>query len=106
MRARRNHAIDPALANATVTLTGNHFTSRIGQAITTGTWAVDPTRKPSTLELVYTEGPEKGQKVQGIYSRDGNVWIVIYSAPGQPPPASFQQAAEPGWTFLTLTRAE
>jgi uncharacterized protein (TIGR03067 family) len=106
-RARRNDKVDAALAQATVTLTGNYFTSRSDRTVTAaGTWTVDPTRTPPTLELNYTEGAEKGQKVAGIYSRDGNVWIVIYSAPGQPPPASFKQASEPGWTFLTLKRTE
>src|SRR5262249_3948594 len=100
-RARRNEAVDPALAPASGTLSGNRFTSRNGQTtIAAGTWTVDPTRTPSTLELRYTEGRQKDQKVEGIYSRDGKVWVVIYSAPGEPPPTSFKEASEPGWTFL------
>src|SRR5262245_59801360 len=61
-RARRDGEVDAELAGATVTLAGNMFTSKSGKTILAqGTWKVDPAKKPKTIDIEYTDGPEKGQ---------------------------------------------
>jgi uncharacterized protein (TIGR03067 family) len=103
-RVRRNRAIALGWAGSTVTLTGNQFTSQSGQTtVARGTWTVDPTQEPYSIDLHYTEGSDQGQKLEGLYQREGGAWVVLFSAPGQRRPASFLES-EPDQLFLTLNR--
>src|SRR5262249_32943853 len=100
-RARRDGEVDAELAGATVTLAGNMFTSKSGKAILAqGTWKVDPAKKPKTIDIEYTDGPEKGQTAYGIYSLTDGAWIVLISSPGKDRPVSFETESENGCTFL------
>jgi uncharacterized protein (TIGR03067 family) len=37
-----------------------------------GTFKIDPTKKPATIDLIGTEGKEKGKTTKGIYALEGD----------------------------------
>jgi len=63
-------------------------------AVYKGTYSIDVTSNPKTLDLHFTEGPEKGNTSLGIYELDGDDWKICLSlAPGNRPSAF---ATKPG----------
>ena len=46
--------------------------SRAGKVIAESTFAVDPTKKPKTMDSTFTSGPDKGEKILSIYELDGD----------------------------------
>ena len=106
-RARRGHGVDASLVGATVVLDGDRFTSQLGDTVLgRGTWKVDPTRKPKTIDLDYTEGPTKGETMKGIYQTGDQTLVILFSGPGKDRPRSFEDKAEDHQLFLTLQAAK
>src|SRR5262249_47534296 len=90
VQAKRDGEMVAALKGGTVTLEGNKFTSKTGETILgQGTWKVDPGRKPKTIDIEYTQGPEKGKKVLGICHLTKGTWILALGPPGKERPSSF-----------------
>src|SRR5260370_34576314 len=53
--------------------TGDKFALKAGDdVIVAGTIKLDPTKKPKTIGTTYTDGPNKGQSLKGIYEVDGD----------------------------------
>jgi uncharacterized protein (TIGR03067 family) len=62
---------------------GNRFTVMVGgKVIAAGTAKLDPTKKPKTVDVTYTEGPDKGKTFKGIYEFDGDT--ARFCRPGSP----------------------
>src|SRR5438270_12065 len=67
----------PATANdlkgVLLTFDGNRFAlTRGDEVIQSGTFTVDPTRKPKTVDATVTAGRGKGSVMHGIYELDGD----------------------------------
>ena len=70
---------------AQLLIQGEHFTVRFKNGpVYTGTFTLDPTRKPKAIDMAITDGPEKhkGKVSLGIYALDGNNLIWCPSDPG------------------------
>jgi uncharacterized protein (TIGR03067 family) len=75
-------------------LKGDHFTMAIPNASHEGTYTVDPTARPKTIDVTFTDGPEKGKTSYGIYELEGDTYKVCIGLTGKPRPTEF--ASKPG----------
>ena len=57
-------------------LEGDKFTHKEGKEPVHGTFKVDVSKKPKTIDITFTDGPEKGNTVLGIYELDGDTYRV------------------------------
>src|SRR5262245_30371131 len=65
---------------------GEKYTLKIGDQDIEGTHNLDPTKKPKQIEAVRTKGPNKGEKMLGIYELEGDTFKVCFAAPGKDRP--------------------
>ena len=70
------------------------------------TLKLDPAPTPPTIELTVTQGPGKGTKLVGVYSRQENRFTVCFRAPkwnDVPPPTALVPSADV--LYYTFERA-
>jgi uncharacterized protein (TIGR03067 family) len=65
-----------------------------GETIVEGTTEIDPAVTPRSIDLTFTDGPNKGLTSRGIYETDGETFRLCRASPGAPRPKAF--ASEPG----------
>lgn len=84
---------DDSMKKANIAIQGNQFTTKIEDtAIRHGTITLAPNQTPKAIDLVYSDGFQKGKTSQGIYSLTGDYWIVVFSVPGKDRPTNFDKA--------------
>lgn len=66
-----------------------------------GTIRIDDQKKPSTIDLTFTEGPEKGNTNAGIFEFLGDDWRICLNTRGTARPEKFE--TKPG-TSLALEK--
>jgi uncharacterized protein (TIGR03067 family) len=93
----------------TLTFDGDTFTiSRKGQTFLKGTFKVDETQKPKTIDMEIKESPKeehKGKTVLGIYELDGDNLKWCAANPGATErPKSFKTEAGSDLLLVTLKR--
>lgn len=88
----------------TLTFDGNRFVIRNGGDIyEAGSVALDASTTPKTMDATFTEGPNRGTVMSGIYKLDGDTFTICMAGPGKGRPAVFKTAA--GSTlFLIVTK--
>src|SRR5712692_5405849 len=62
---------DASRKDAQVVCKGDTFTRKTSSQVLRGTYKLDPTAKPPTIDVTYTEGPDKGKTLYGIYALEG-----------------------------------
>ena len=95
--AERNGAPADDIKGHQLTLTGDRFTIRSkGKLRYQGTFRVDPSKSPATIDFTNTRGEATGKVWQGIYLLDGDSLKICDNADdvSKGRPAAF--AAEPG----------
>lgn len=91
------------IKNWKLTITNNTYTITIGQSTEEGTFKIDTSKKPMTVDAFPTSGDASGQKRIGIFEIDGDKAKVCFSAANlEVRPTKF--TAEEGsqqfnWTF-------
>jgi uncharacterized protein (TIGR03067 family) len=55
-----------------------------------GTWKIDPSSKPKTMDITGTEGPNTGRTIPAIYELKGDQLKICYGLRGSPRPADFK----------------
>jgi uncharacterized protein (TIGR03067 family) len=65
------------------------------------TFALDPAKKPKTIDITATEGPGKGKTVYGIYRIEGDTLTLCI---GEERPTAFNGAGKPA--LLQFKRAK
>jgi uncharacterized protein (TIGR03067 family) len=85
---------EEAFANDRLMLIGRTFTSVVGGRKINGVFRINPTVKPKTIDLTFTDGPGKGKTQPGIYELDGDTQIICFSQVGKPRPTEF--TSKPG----------
>jgi uncharacterized protein (TIGR03067 family) len=76
-------------------LKGDHFTSKTHRGTVEGTYKVDPTVKPKTIDVMLTDGSGQSQTIRGIYELDG-----------KPRPTAFASAPSSGSSVQVLERTK
>jgi uncharacterized protein (TIGR03067 family) len=55
-----------------------------------GTLKVDANAKPATMDIVGTDGPNKGRTIPAIYELSGNTLKICYALDGKERPGTFE----------------
>jgi uncharacterized protein (TIGR03067 family) len=88
------------------TIKGNKFTvTRMGETVASGTFTVDPTKKPKTIDVKRATGPDKDKPMLGIYELDGDNYKVCFAPPGKERPTKFFSKAGTGHVLSVWKRA-
>jgi uncharacterized protein (TIGR03067 family) len=90
----------------TLVLKGDRWTLVQGSQKASGTYTVDPDKKPKQLDTVWTEGMEKGQKQLGIYELTDDTYKVCMGMPGKPRPTEFVSKPGSGHFLEVLKRVK
>jgi uncharacterized protein (TIGR03067 family) len=83
------------LKDTRVQLMGDKFTvTENANSTFGGTFKVDPSKKPKTIDVTFGDGPEKGKIALGIYELEEDTYKVITDPAGKSRPTDF--AVKPG----------
>ena len=100
------HAIDGygASSGSLTTFRGNHFSVRgnAGQLLLEGTFALDASRTPKTIDWTDSMGADAGKTLPAIYELEGDHFVFVATDEHAPRPAEFRTA--PGLTMRTFLR--
>jgi uncharacterized protein (TIGR03067 family) len=83
---------------------GKEFTMKEKIATYKGTFTIDPGKKPKTIDLKFTEGPEKGNTSLGIYELDGDDFKLCLTITAKDRPTEFAAKAKSGLGLEVLKR--
>jgi len=81
-------------ASGGIEIDGDRFKSIGMGAAYSGTVEIDETKKPARFDLIFTEGPEAGNRNPGIYQLNGDSWKLCLNTTGKSRPRAF--VAKPG----------
>ena len=70
-----------------------NYTVTVGKNPDVGTVTVDPSKTPKTMDIVGTEGPNKGKTILAIYERTGDTLRICYDLGGKARPSEFKTTA-------------
>ena len=85
-------------------VTGEKYTFTEGTEAIEGTHTLDPTKKPKHIDAVRTKGPNKGDKMLGVYQLTEDSFIVCFAAPGKERPTELKPKGGPGLRVLAFKR--
>ena len=83
-----------AFSKAKLVLKGDTHTYSNPSSTSHGTFVVNPDVKPKTLDVTFSDGPEKGNTLHGIYELEADTYRLCISLGGKPRPMAF--VSEPG----------
>ena len=69
-----------------------------------GKLKIDVSKSPKTLDLIFTDGPEKGRRSLGIFELTGDNLKICLSLAGSTRPTEFASKQGSGFAFETLKR--
>jgi uncharacterized protein (TIGR03067 family) len=95
---------DNVFKGSKIVLKGSDFTTISPGATYKGTFSVDPSAAPKTIEMNFTEGPEAGNKSLGIYELDGDTWKLCLTIGAKDRPGTFATKTGSGLALETLKR--
>jgi uncharacterized protein (TIGR03067 family) len=85
-------------------LKGKQFTSTIQGNTTQGVFKINPTAKPKSIDITFTDGPGKDNTQKGIYELEGDTQRICIAAPGKPRPSAFISKPASGHIIEVLER--
>ena len=91
------------LEGSTWTVKGEKYTFTMGGNVEEGTFKLDSTKKPATIDLDITGGNCKGNKQPGIYKIDGDTMTFSFNRPGGTGRPTEFKSTEEGDTFILVT---
>jgi uncharacterized protein (TIGR03067 family) len=71
-----------------------------------GSFRIDPTARPRTIDVIITQGAARGQVLQGIYDRDGDTLRVCLAARAGPRPSEMSSKPDSGQTLMVHKAAK
>lgn len=90
----------------TVTKEGGYKTERGDQVLFDSKCMIDPARTPKHIDLIGTEGENKGKAAQGLYALDGDTLTICYTMPGLERPGKLESKAGSAATLIVWKRKE
>jgi uncharacterized protein (TIGR03067 family) len=81
---------DEIRKSITLVVKDDTYTVTVGPAVDKGTLTFDPSAKPKHMDVVGTEGPNKGKTYPAIYERNGDTLRICYDLSGKGYPADFK----------------
>ena len=83
---------------------GDKYTVTVGKGVDKGTVKVNAKAKPKELDIVGTDGPNKGKTILAIYERDGDTLRVCYDLSGKARPTEFKTKEGTALYLVTYKR--
>lgn len=83
---------------------GDEYTVTVGKEPDRGTVKLNPKAKPKELDIVGTDGPNKGKTILAIYERDGDTLRVCYDLSGKGRPKEFKTKEDTQLFLVTYKR--
>ena len=81
---------EATLKTMKLVIEGDKYTVTVGKSIDKGTIKIDPAAKPKTMNIVGTEGPNKGKTILAIYELTGDTLRICYDLAGKKRPTEFK----------------
>jgi len=94
LETEQNKLTEEALKHLQLKLEGDKFTTFDEGRESHGTFKIDPTKKPKTIDITLTDGPMKGKTMVGIYELEGDTYKLCADILGKNRPTEF--AIKPG----------
>ncbi len=82
------------------------YTVTAGKEVDKGTAKIDSSKKPKQMDIVGTEGPNKGKTFPAIYELDGDTLKVCYDLSGKERPKAFKSEAGTMVFLVTYKRVK
>jgi uncharacterized protein (TIGR03067 family) len=98
--------VDEQLKSITLIIEGDKYTVKIGEAVDKGTVKVDAAAKPKALDIMGTDGPNKGKTMLAIYEHQGDTLRVCYDLAGKNRPTEFATSKERPFFLAVYKRAK
>jgi uncharacterized protein (TIGR03067 family) len=92
---------DDALKTMELMIDGNLYSTVIDGQSDTGNIMLDPTQTPKAMNVIATEGPNKGRTFQTIYERTKDQLTICYDLSGNERPHDFTSTPDNGF-FLVV----
>lgn len=92
------------LVKTRLTVSGNQSTFVVGKATFHGTYALDATTKPRSIDITFKDGPDKGKKKLGLYAFEKEQMQICLAVIGAPRPKEIK--AGPGVNLEVWQRAK
>lgn len=92
------------LSVSAMSIDGQKFEMASLGVVYRGQFAVDERSTPRTLDIHFSDGPEKGKKSLGIYTLDGERWTICLGLAGRKRPREFKTTPGSGHALETLRR--
>lgn len=87
-----------------VTKEGGYKTTLGDQVLFDSTCKIDDKKKPKHIDMIGTEGENKGKAALGIYKFVEGELTICYTMPGKDRPAKFQSKPDSGVTLVVWQR--
>ncbi|HUR52835.1 MAG TPA: TIGR03067 domain-containing protein [Gemmataceae bacterium] len=85
---------------------GGKYTASHGEEIDAGTFTLDPTKTPKTMDVKPTGGPLKGKLVKAIYKLDGDILTICYDHNAGDRPTAFESKPDTTTLLVAYKRAK
>jgi uncharacterized protein (TIGR03067 family) len=85
---------DDFVKSLKLTIDGEKYTTKVGDEVDKGTLKIDPAKKPKTMDISPSEGPNKGKTLLAIYQVTGDALKVCYRLGEGDRPDEFKSTAE------------
>jgi uncharacterized protein (TIGR03067 family) len=83
---------EEVLKTTKLVVKGDKFVVTVGDSPDSGQLKINNTAKPKTVDIVGTEGPNKGKTFLAIFERDGDTMRMCYDLGGVARPKEFKTA--------------
>jgi uncharacterized protein (TIGR03067 family) len=93
-----------AIKNSRLIIKGKEFTMKEMIATYRGNFVIDSSKKPKTIDIKFTGGPEKGNTSLGIYELNGDELKLCLTITGKKRPTEFAAKPKSGHGFEVLKR--
>src|SRR5437763_2873278 len=95
---------EDALKEFRLIIKGDKFTMNEGKNSFGGTFKIDPSKKPKTIDVQFTEGPQKGQNLMGIYQLEGDTYRICVDTVSKGRPSEFVGRRGSGYALEVYQR--
>jgi uncharacterized protein (TIGR03067 family) len=97
---------EATLKTMKLVLDGDKYTVTVGKGTDKGTTKIDPAAKPKTMDIIGTDGPNKGKTFLAIYELKNDTLRICYDLTGKVRPAEFKTKKGEKLFLATYKRAK
>src|SRR5439155_25095046 len=87
-------------------LVDEKYTVTVGEQPDKGTFKLDPNAKPAAMDIIGTDGPNKGKTFPAIYELSGDMLKVCYALEGKDRPTKFETKMGTALFLVTYKRSK